>query len=550
MCAPYNATAGLGDSVTVKAHLEGAPRVRDSVVLLTNVIQEYDLEASVPETILSLHPGQTYQLDTTIENQGNGADRFDVTVGSITDSFGGSHVWDINIPQILFTELDRDESQTVPILIGVPERTHAGQYTVILHVLSEESYEGTRLRDVIELQVEIVEFHDMRIEVDPMVESRIKTTAPGRIVRFTMNLTNFGNVDDQPTLHNHTLYDSGDQFSWQTTPTMGPLLDNWQVSYALLEDFDTEYPVERACVTQIIGEEPPADGCYLSAQTNAITMPVMEAYSTLQIVVIIQIDPAATLANREIGIKVLSMSGSSEAGGDHDETAVWDDSCTLDANRDGLPDNYRPNCDTNEQVIELRLRAPDLIILDVHAAVYTGEVGEMLSVNVQVVNAGNAHATDVNIILCVDQSVSDIKRNGCDEENIVYRQIVEAIMPCDNPQSMCQGEDPPQIALLYMVEAGNHDVVVVIDPDNVIVETNEANNIVKVSKKMGSNLGILDVGVEIIAQYTVPAIILGATVALVGVVAVVMWGRREEAKIRFAEKSSMISNLDDEDMVF
>ena len=550
MCAPYNATAGLGDSVTVKAHLEGAPRVRDSVVLLTNVIQEYDLEASVPETILSLHPGQTYQLDTTIDNQGNGADRFDVTVGSITDSFGGSHVWDINIPQILFTELDRDESQTVPILIGVPERTHAGQYTVILHVLSEESYEGTRLRDVIELQVEIVEFHDMRIEVDPMVESRIKTTAPGRIVRFTMNLTNFGNVDDQPTLHNHTLYDSGDQFSWQTTPTMGPLLDNWQVSYALLEDFDTEYPVERACVTQIIGEEPPADGCYLSAQTNAITMPVMEAYSTIQIVVIIQIDPAATLANREIGIKVLSMSGSSEAGGDHDETAVWDDSCTLDANRDGLPDNYRPNCDTNEQVIELRLRAPDLIILDVHAAVYTGEVGEMLSVNVQVVNAGNAHATDVNIILCVDQSVSDIKRNGCDEENIVYRQIVEAIMPCDNPQSMCQGEDPPQIALLYMVEAGNHDVVVVIDPDNVIVETNEANNIVKVSKKMGSNLGILDVGVEIIAQYTVPAIILGATVALVGVVAVVMWGRREEAKIRFAEKSSMISNLDDEDMVF
>ena len=96
-----------------------------------------------------------------------------------------------------------------------------------------------------------------------MVESRIKTTAPGRIVRFTMNLTNFGNVDDQPTLHNHTLYDSGDQFSWQTTPTMGPLLDNWQGSYALLEDFDTEYPVERACVTQIIGEEPPADGCYL-----------------------------------------------------------------------------------------------------------------------------------------------------------------------------------------------------------------------------------------------------------------------------------------------
>ena len=174
----------------------------------------------------------------------------------------------------------------------------------------------------------------------------------------------------------------------------------------------------------------------------------------------------------------------------------------------------------------------------------------MLSVNVQILNKGNAHATDVNIILCVDQSPSDIKKNGCDEDNIVYRQIVEAIMPCDNPQLDCQGEDPPQIALLYMVEAGNHDVVVVVDPDNVIVETDENNNIEAVSRTMGSNLGLLDVGIEIIAQYTVPAIILGATFALFGVVAVVMWSRREEAKIRYAEKSSMITNLDDEDIVF
>ena len=66
MCAPFNATAGLGDSVTVKAHLEGAPRVRDSVVLLTNVIQEYNLEASVPETILALHPGPVSYTHLTL----------------------------------------------------------------------------------------------------------------------------------------------------------------------------------------------------------------------------------------------------------------------------------------------------------------------------------------------------------------------------------------------------------------------------------------------------------------------------------------------------
>ncbi|HIC50333.1 MAG TPA: hypothetical protein EYP01_02630, partial [Candidatus Poseidoniales archaeon] len=510
------------------------------VVLLTNVVQEYILEASVPETILALHPGQSYQLDTTVENKGNGADRYDITVASITDSFGGSHVWDVEIPRILFQELDRDESQTVPILLNVPEMTHAGQYTVILNVLSEEAYEGTKLRDTIELQVEVVEFHDMRIEVDPLVESRIKTTAPGRIVRFTMNVTNFGNMPDQPTLHNHTIVIGA---GWDTVPGMNTLSD-WQISFALLEDFNTEYPTEKPCVALMLGDQVPTEGCYLDATTNAVTLPMMEAYSTLQIVVIIAIDPTASLSNREIGIKVLSSFGSAEAGGDYDETAVWDDSCTLDENKDGLPDNYPPNCDTNEQIVELRLRAPDLKILDVDVVTYTGDVGEMLSVNVQVVNVGNAHATNVNIILCVDQSKSDIKKNGCDEGNIVYRQIVQAIMPAND-------EDPPLIALLYMVQAGRHDVVVVVDPDNVIVETDETNNIQKVSKKMGSNLGILDVGIEVIAQYSVPAIILGATFALIGVVGVVMYGRRIEALTRFAEKSSLIANLDDDDdMVF
>jgi hypothetical protein len=63
---------------------------------------------------------------------------------------------------------------------------------------------------------------------------------------------------------------------------------------------------------------------------------------------------------------------------------------------------------------------------------------------------------------------------------------------------------------------------------------------------MGSNYGALDVGVELIATYSVPAIILGATFALVSVAGVVMYGRRMEALDRFAEKSSMLSNQDDD----
>ncbi|MCP4972178.1 MAG: hypothetical protein GY914_00635, partial [Prochlorococcus sp.] len=166
--------------------------------------QVYDIEATVPQNILQLHPGESFQLDTLIENEGNGPDRYDITVNSIVDSNGNSDVWDIDIPRVIFEELDRDESQEIPIYINVPGETYAGEYTVRLDVLSEEPYEGTRLQDTIVLQIEIIEFHDMRIELDPLVESRIKTTAPGRIVRYILNVTNYGNVADQPTLHNHT----------------------------------------------------------------------------------------------------------------------------------------------------------------------------------------------------------------------------------------------------------------------------------------------------------------------------------------------------------
>ena len=173
MCSPFNATAGIGESVTVRAHLDGSPKVRDSVLILTNVVQRYELESSVPETILDLYPGQSYQMNTTISNLGNGQDRFDVTIESIIDDKGAAHVWDMYIPRILFEELNRDESQTVPIYINVPVQTLAGDYTITFNVLSEEPYEGTRVQDQVVLRATIIEFHDMQISLDPLVESKI-----------------------------------------------------------------------------------------------------------------------------------------------------------------------------------------------------------------------------------------------------------------------------------------------------------------------------------------------------------------------------------------
>jgi archaellum component FlaG (FlaF/FlaG flagellin family) len=540
MCAPYNATAGFGESVVVRAHLEGTPEVRDSALLLTNVIQVYDLEAEVDSNILELYPGQAYPLTTEITNTGNGPDRFDITVESVTGP-EGAYIWDIDIPRAYFGELLRDDSKEFDLIINVPEKTLAGTYSVVLNVLSEEPYEGTRVRENIELQVEIKEFHDLRITLDPAMESKIKTSAPGRTVRFLMNLTNAGNVPDTPMLHNHTKLPGGG--GWDATPGMNTL-SKWMITYALVEDFDTEYPKEAPCLPPEPSIAPESDACYTST-TSTVTFPEMDAFTTIQFVAIISIDDQAQLSDRMIGIKATSIHGSAANDGDFDETPEWDDSCTLDENKDGLPDNYPPTCDSNEQVLQLMLRAPDLKILSAEAPQSRAAVGEMISVTVKLQNIGNIHATDVSVILCADQSPSDIRKNGCDEDNIVYRQLIEAVMPV----SQSSNQELLEISLLYIVEAGSQDVVVYVDPDNNIIESDESNNYWSLSDKMGSNNRFLDPLLEAIATYSVPVIIIGATIALGGVAAVVIWGRRIEAMKEYAEKRSMMVYTDD-DMEF
>ena len=542
MCSPYNATAGFGESVVVRAHLEGTPEVRDSLLLLTNVLQVYELDADVASTVLDLYPGQNFVLETEVTNTGNGPDRFDITIESITAVAGestgpeGSFIWDIDIPRAYFGELLRDESKEFDLVINVPDKTLAGTYNVVLNVLSEELYEGTRVRDTLDLQVQIGEFHDLKITLDPAMESKIKTSAPGKTVRYLMNLTNAGNVPDVPMLHNHTRLGGGG--GWDPLPGMNTL-SKWSISYALVEDFDTEFPKESPCRPADPSIDPGQDSCYMST-TNTVTFPEMAAFTTLQFVAIITISDEASLSDKVLGIKTTSSHGSAADGGDFDETPQWDDSCTLDENKDGLPDNFQPDCDSNEQVLQLMLRAPDLRIVDAEASSHRASVGEMISVTVNLQNVGNIHATDISVILCSDQTPSDIRKNTCDEENIVYRQKIEAVMPATLPTETLE------ISLLYIVEAGSQDIVVYVDPDNNIIESDESNNYWVMDKKMGSNNRFLDPILQAVATYSVPVIIIGATIALGAVAAVVISGRRIEAMREYAEKKSMMAYTDEE----
>ena len=82
--------------MTVKAHLEGYPRVADSVILSTNVIHVFDLVADAETTEFSANPGDTWIIPTTVTNAGNGPDRYDLRLGRVYETGSGIDVlWDI-----------------------------------------------------------------------------------------------------------------------------------------------------------------------------------------------------------------------------------------------------------------------------------------------------------------------------------------------------------------------------------------------------------------------------------------------------------------------
>jgi len=383
--------------------------------------------------------------------------------------------------------------------------------------------------------VNVLEFHDMQISIDPTIDTDVKTAAPGQIIDFTVNITNAGNVEDTPALHNHTATRSDGEWVFEEEPGMGSLTD-WTLTWAVVLNADNSQPeVEVECLElttldmNVVAENP--DRCIYFTDSEAFQMPTMDAYETITMRAILQISPNAKLDTRPIGLKVTSMNGGMlEELGDYDDSASWQGEME----------------DTNEQIVTIRLRAPNLEILEVEVGEKqnSAEVGDFIPVRVLIQNSGNVHATDVVIVLCQGQEAAEIRSDGCDEANVVFKQVIGALMPPDGT-----GDPTPiELYLLWPVDAGSHEVSVVLDPDNEIVESSENDNIKAVPNELESNNPIWDVTSAAIATYSLPVGILLLTLSLGGVVFMVGRGRTLEAKNRLAEQSSLLSVLgNDED---
>ena len=80
-----------------------------------------------------------------------------------------------------------------------------------------------------------------------------------------------------------------------------------------------------------------------------------------------------------------------------------------------------------------------------------------------------------------------------------------------------------------------------IDPDNMIVESSERDNIFELEGGLKSSNGWIDQATETLGAWGVPGIIILLTLSLLAVAGLVMRGRRKEALAKVAEQSSLLS---------
>ena len=506
--------------------------IRDSV---------FDLDAGIDPAIgetMNVNPGDKISLPMTVTNEGNGPDRFDFRLARVTDAFGVDVIWDIDIPRETLQELSPDTYQAFDVEMNVPNRVPAGQYTVVLQAFSEEVYPDdsgreTRIRDTIVLAVTVDEFHDMQISMDPTVDNAVKTSAPGRVVRFTFNVTNNGNVADVPTLNNHTAQRDGDALLWNELPGMN-VLSTWDVDWFIMRQLSADLVIEESCMTmQSTASSYPEDACIYLEDLDEWRLPEMAPYETITTVAAVKIGTDAKLDTRSIGLKVVSMFGDMENDGDHDDSPAWDGE----------------NLDTNEFIVTLRLRAPNLEIKEIiMPPSISGEVDSTIPIGIILQNTGNVHATDIEIVLCEYDDANDadtmkeIRDNGCEEDRVVMRQVVGALLAPDDTEDAKEIE----LYLLYPVSAGSKGVYVVVDPMNEIVESDEQDNVRAIPQELESNSPIIDLAREVVGKTALPFAVIVLTIALLGVVYLVGKGRREEVNKRLAEQSSLVSVLADE----
>ncbi|MGA1866486.1 MAG: CARDB domain-containing protein [Thermoplasmatota archaeon] len=424
--APNWAQANSKLVLNMIGEIEGAPNFKSTAPLTVIVNHVYDFDAVVIEKQgVYVEPGETVWFTMQISNLGNGDDDISPSAFEILLDWNmtfynkeGFQKYDVTI--------DFEELIYLYGRIKVPENTRTGLYPVGVNL----SGEGSSL--VVYVKVFVNQTFDLRvtsIDDDHNISANIR---PDQEKPFVIKVSNKGNGLETVTMRLGAQYD-------HTNDAMGVLYDGWEgkfVAVANTPDFTTNilpYDFREPIVIRNTEWD-----TYYTPNFTAAAASGTNLDEIREIVLVLDMGQTAWV---HLNLKAPAFEVGEPSG------------TGIEVAGSGIgPKDY------DLTHLTLFVLFPDLEFVGKvefsggTSDNYDAKVGDVLTIIVRLMNSGDIPAENVDVQLLID---------GVDKKTSTLRTVKN------------DTEDVKTVIFSWVAEAGEHNIKVVIDPNNNIIESHD-----------------------------------------------------------------------------
>jgi len=419
LCAPSQALAGEMEMVKLRGELFVDSAAGDEISMQVSVLPMESLSAEWLNAPARIEPGQAFEVSIYVVNDGNVPQTFDPRmVESLSD-------WTIEWVSGTATGLQVGDELVMVAIVHVPVDALAGDTEVLIELHSVVDHSSFRAEVV--GQIEILPRIDLRLLLADDSDDTHYDLRPRDEIDISFIVENSGNIAETPWIENHSTGSGG-------SLSVNPRMDG-------LEGIDwTWYVVENAGTPLALFTE------INTQEDGRLNLPLLNPGENVPVVLRLSMADYPGWDSDYFGIRVRSPSGYANQGGDIDADEQW------------------LTTDSNEQIINLNAFAPDLYILSVSEKMDDDEV----ELTIQIQNSGNDAAVNILLRVCgINMQVAE--SSGCDHNDAVAELRITFI-------DSAQQNKPKSHVVTVNLKEPIGTIVVSIDADNEVIESDESNN--------------------------------------------------------------------------
>ncbi|MDP6379386.1 MAG: hypothetical protein QF885_07035, partial [Candidatus Thalassarchaeaceae archaeon] len=423
LCSPYDAIASETEEVTLRAELFVDSQAFDEISMQVVVLPFQSLAASWQNAPSDIEPGQAFEVTLLVENDGNVPQSFHPRMADNPNYDGWSIEWVNGTPNGL--EVGAELSMVA--IVRVPLNALAGHTEVAIELHSVVADDS--------LRAQVSGFIGILPRVNLILSPGEGSTfdfdlRPGDVFDVSFNALNDGNLAEAPWLENYTTGAGG---SLSDTPRIDGLTGIETIWY-VVENAGTSL----ALFTEI---EPDISG--------RLRLPLLQPGESVPVVLRMSMYGYPGWSSDYFGVRLRSESGYANEGGDIDADEKW----------------LTP--DSNEQIIDLNILIPDVFINEVTEELDEGDV----KLQVKIQNVGNVPAENILLRIC-DMRIERAEVAGCDRNDAIAEQRISFV------GAAIDGVPTTHVVAIRLTEPVDF-VVISIDAENVVIESDESNNMME-----------------------------------------------------------------------